>query len=127
MRLAKWLMPSDLRTLLMARRTLDGVSAALPALTRGVCNCTGYVARLRLSQVPVVAAFWGYLTPKSETGCAPLRPSCTITSVAPRPLGTTSTVMVCALMGSAGGSLPRPRFEVGGVAETCTDSATRGT
>ena len=56
--LATWLMPSALRTLLIARRTLDGVSAALPALTRGVASCTGYVARLRLSHVPVVALFW---------------------------------------------------------------------
>src|SRR5258708_35155833 len=105
-------MPSDLRTLLMARRTLDGVNAALPALTRGVCNCTGYVARLRLSQVSVVAAFLRYLMPKSETGCAPLRPSCTITSLATVPPGTTSTVMVCALIGSHATTLQVPRFVV---------------
>ena len=36
-----WLMPNDLRTLLIARRTFDGVSAALPALTRGVCELHG--------------------------------------------------------------------------------------
>jgi hypothetical protein len=47
-----------------------------------------------------------------ETGCAPLRPSCTITSVATVPPGTTSTVMVCALMGSAAVTVQEPRFVV---------------
>src|SRR5260370_34669654 len=91
MSLLTWLMPRAFRTLLMARRTLEGVSAALPALTRGVASCTGYVARLRLGQVPVVALFWRYLIPNSETGLAPLRPSCTITSPLGRPAGVPST------------------------------------
>ena len=37
--------------------------AALPAFTRGVCSWTGYVARFKFSQVPVVAFDWWYLMP----------------------------------------------------------------
>jgi len=41
------------------------------------------------------------LIPYNETGCAPLNPSCTITSVAIVPVGTLSTVICCVLIGSA--------------------------
>ena len=41
-----------------ARRTAPGVMAELLPFTRGVGSSTGYVARLRLSHVPVVALVW---------------------------------------------------------------------
>src|SRR5580704_18463953 len=112
-------MPSAFLTLLIARRTFAGVSAAFPAFTRGVCNCTGYVARFRFNQVPVVALFWWYLIPNNEVGCAPLNPSCTITSVATVPPGSTSTVIVCVgLIGSAATTWHVPRFVVSVVSYT---------